>query len=235
MGWPRGGRWAVAGLALGLGALAPVPGAAQGGVPAAGLVAPPAAAADGPGLSALSALQRAWARGDVDGVVALFAPEGVVVLDPAHPGGPDLYGRAPTAGPLRAGVHQLLADGAQIDVAGHRAAAVVFAGAPATRATWAYGRPRLVPAVPPEVGEDAVVLRGGQIASYTRVPDGVVQAARAGALGRLVPAPAPRVARGTRGTEPAPAGDLHLVAALCGLAGLASLVLLKRSRRPPRT
>jgi hypothetical protein len=234
MGWPRGGRWAVAGLALGLGALAPVPGAAQGGVAEAGLVAPAAAAADGPVLSVLSALQRAWARGDVDGVVALFAPEGVVVLDPANPGGPDLYRRAPPAGPLRAGVRQLLADGAQIDVAGHRAATVVFAGAPTSRATWAYGRPPIVPTVPPEVGEDAVVLRGGQIASYTRTPDGATQAARAAALGLLGPRPAPRPAPGPRGTEPEAAGDLLLIAALCSLAGLASLIRLTRARHPPR-
>jgi hypothetical protein len=192
--------------------------------------AEPAGAASG-SVSVPSALQQAWTRGDVDGVVGLFAPEGVVVLDPAAPAGPDVYHRTTGAGGLRAGVRQLMADGAQVDVAGHRAEAISAGGAPATRLRWAYGRPGVVPAVPPEVGEDEVVLREGQIVSYTRVPDGAVRAARARALNALLPArtssairaaPAPGSPRSEGGPNP--------VAALCGLTALGGFVLRKRSR-----
>jgi len=80
--------------------------------------------------------------------------------------------------------------------------ATVFGGAPATAVRWAYGRPALVPGVPPEVGTDELILQGGQLVAYTRTPDGANEAARVRALAALA-APTAGAANG------ADAGGAH--------------------------
>ena len=107
-----------------------------------GAMAGPAAAqaAEDPAVARLlGELDRAWARRDVAGVVALFAPDGVILIDPAN-----LYHAGATyqAGggqPLGAGVPVLLGEPTdRIDVAGRQTAALDFRGAPATLVRWGY-------------------------------------------------------------------------------------------------
>jgi hypothetical protein len=76
-----------------------------------------------------------------------------------------------------------------------------------------------------------VVLREGQIVSYTRVPDGTVRAARARALSALLPARTSSAVRASPAPDsPRSEGGPNPVVALCGLAALGGFVLQKRSR-----
>ena len=201
---------------------------------AAAVVAPPARAQEGQDaavVSLLAELQGAWARGDADGVAALFAPDGVVVFDPANPAslhGPQVYHRAAGPAVLRLGVQtligaQTLTGGAvRLDVAGREVVGLPSPGAqdaPATLVRWRYrtegsGTPAPLGGLPPETGLDELVIRAGRIVSYTRIPDSASVAARQQALLALARAqPAP-----PRGGTPG-AGAWVLAVGLC-LVGL---------------
>jgi hypothetical protein len=200
--------------------------------------------------SLLSELERAWARRDDAGVVALFAPDGVILIDPANDKGAVMY-HAGGGQPLGAGVPVLLGEATdRIDVAGRQTAASVFREAPATLVRWGYqqvgqaglGRPAAavgLPPLPPVTGTDELVLQGGRIARYTRTPDPASvaawrQALNAAALARIRreraagrPAPPDTQARGTPSLAP-------WVAALgLSLAGVVLLALLKRPSEAP--
>ena len=197
----------------------------------------------------LGELERAWARRDVAGVLALFAPDGVILIDPAN-----LYHAGATyqAGgeqPLGVGVPVLLGEPTdRIDVAGRQTAALVFRGAPATLVRWGYQQvgqvglrgPAAVglPPLPPVTGTDELVLQGGRIARYTRTPDPAsVEAVRQA----LLAAARARAARASAAEQPAardtqarrtPSIGPWLVALGLSLAGVILLALLKR---PPET
>jgi len=156
---------------------------------------PPPAAAQAPGVpetdvaAFLLVFRLAWRSGDVLQLLPLFAPGAVVELQYRDPEGPIVYG-GDGAAPLRLrdGLARLLDADAQPDLAASRTAPVVFGGVPATAVRWPYHRPSRIPGVPPELGLDEVVLRGGQILAYTRTPEGTNEAARVSALARTTAA-----------------------------------------------
>ena len=200
-------------------------------------------------LVLLAELERAWLQRDVAGVLALFAPDGMIQIDPENAKGPDVYraGGGPAAA-LDAGVPLLLGVATdRIDVAGRQTAAVVFQEAPATLVRWGYQREGVrvpaaavsLPPLPRETGTDELVVRAGRIALYTRTPDPAsvaawrralnaaaqAQAAPAAAAGQ--PAPTDTQARGTPSIGP------WLAALGLSLAGVVLLALLKRPREAP--
>jgi hypothetical protein len=170
-----------------------------------GAAPPPAAAQatavpEGAGGAFLPAFRQAWASGDVLRVLPLFAPDAVVELRYRDPNGPMTYRDGGRRGlTLRDGVAALLDAGARPDFTTAQEAPVAFGGAPASGTRWAYRRPSAVPGVPPEVGADELVLRGGRILLYARTPDGTNEAARMLALGRAVAAQGARSAGVTDG------------------------------------
>ena len=148
------------------------------------------------GVAFVPAFRRAWASGDVRQVLPLFAPDAVVELRYRDPDGPMTY--QDPDGPmtyrdgsrrgltLRDGVAALLDAGARPDFTTAQEAPVVLGGALASGTRWTYRRPSAVSGVPPEVGADELVLRGGRILLYARTPDGANEAARMRALGRAM-------------------------------------------------
>jgi hypothetical protein len=223
-------------LALALALLAPGPSAAQGLPPPVPNLVP-----------FVEAYTAAWSAHDLEAVLALFAPDAAIAFD-YGPSGDDDDGHAEyrgTAAPfsLRAGVAALMEAGVRVDPGGHQAAPVVFRGAPATLARWPYQRATVLASLPPELGTDAVVLRGGRILAYTRTPDRASLAARAEALAEAMSAVATR----TAGRPAAPMGAAPPAAAatvadptpvgwplaLGGLAGLAAVTAALRRRRLP--
>jgi hypothetical protein len=98
--------------------------------------------------------------------------------------------------PLRDGVAALMHGAARPDLATALAAPAVFGEAPVTAVRWAYERPSLVAGVPPEVGDDELILRNGRLLLYTRTPDGSNEAARLLALGRYMRSNAAQTVRG---------------------------------------
>jgi hypothetical protein len=227
-------RTALPALALVLGLAAPGRSAAQGPPPAPALV---------PFVAAYTA---AWSAHDLDALLALFAPDAAIAFDYGPSGDDDdhaEYRGAAAPFSLRAGVAVLMEAGVRVDPGGHRAAPVVFGGAPATLARWPYQRATLLASLPAELGTDAVVLRGGRILAYTRTPDRASLAARAAALAGAMSAMATR----TAGRPAAPIGAAPRVAAatvaepdpvgwplaLGGLAGLAAVTAVLRRRRLP--
>ena len=217
-----------------------------------GATAGPAAAqaAEDPAVAPLlGELERAWARRDVAGVVALFAPDGIIQIDPEHPKGPDLY-HAGGWRSLGVGVPVLLGDGTgRIDVAGRQTAAIAFRGTPATLVRWGYQQagplgmssPAAVsqPPLPPVTGTDELVLQGGRIARYTRLPDPASVEARRRALNAAAPAGNPQARAAGRPGPPdtqargTPSSGPWLVALGLSLAGVVLLALLKRPPEPP--
>jgi len=163
--------------------------------------------------AALRGFGRALAEGqrDVAGVLALFAPDGVILIDPENLKGPVMY-EAGGWQSLDSGVPVLLGEGpGRIDVAGRQTAAIVFHEAPASLVRWGYqqtgpaGRSSAAagsqPPLPPVTGTDELVLQGGRIARYTRRPDPAAVAARRHALDAAAadrPAPPDTQARGRR-------------------------------------
>jgi len=237
-------RTALPALALVLGLAAPGRSAAQGPPPAPALV---------PFVAAYTA---AWSAHDLDALLALFAPDAAIAFDYGPSGDDDdhaEYRGAAAPFSLRAGVAVLMEAGVRVDPGGHRAAPVVFGGAPATLARWPYQRATLLASLPAELGTDAVVLRGGRILAYTRTPDRASLAARAAALAGAMSAMATRTAgrpaapMGAAGRPAAPIGAAPRVAAatvaepdpvgwplaLGGLAGLAAVTAVLRRRRLP--
>ena len=205
------------------------------------------AAADGwhdpdPDLAAFArAFGAAWSAHDLEAVLAFFASDAVVAFDYGASGdledGPGEYRGAAGRLSLPVGVAVLLGDGVQLDLDGRREAPVAFGGAPATVVRWPYRRAERGSALPPEVGTDAVVVRGVTILAYTRRPDGASRAARAVALERALDARATRTARqpaADAGAAPrAPeAPDASWPLRLAGLG--AGAALLVRGRRRAR-
>ena len=225
-------RTALPALALVLGLAAPGRSAAQGPPPAPALV---------PFVAAYTA---AWSAHDLDALLALFAPDAAIAFDYGPSGDDDghaEYRGAAAPFSLRVGVAVLMEAGVRVDPGGHRAAPVVFGGAPATLARWPYQRATLLASLPAELGTDAVVLRGGRILAYTRTPDRASLAARAAALAGAMSAMATR----TAGRPAAPLGAAPRAAAatvaeptpvgwplaLGGLAGLAAVTVGLHRRR----
>ena len=160
----------------------------------AGAPGPAAAqAAEDPAVAPLPAeLERAWLQRAVAGVLALFAPDGVIQIDPENLKGPVMY-QAGGWQSLGVGVPVLLGEGTgRIDVAGRQTTVIVFHEAPASLVRWGYqqtgpaGRSSAAagsqPPLPPVTGTDELVLQGGRIARYTRRPDPASVAARRHAL-----------------------------------------------------
>jgi hypothetical protein len=86
----------------------------------------------------LGELDRAWLQRDVAGVLALFAPDGVIQIDPENMKGPDVY-RAGGGQALDVGLALLMGAATdRIDVAGRQTAAIAFQEAPATLVQWGY-------------------------------------------------------------------------------------------------
>ena len=158
----------------------------------------------------LPAFRQAWASGEVSQVLPLFAPEAVVAFNHREPGGPLEYrGGAEEPMPLRDGVAALMHGAARPDLATALAAPAIFGEAPATAVRWAYERPSLVDGVPPEVGDDQLILRNGRLLLYTRTPDGSNEAARLLALSRSMGSKAAQTVRaadrtGAEGARGAP-------------------------------
>jgi hypothetical protein len=234
-GGPPTRRW-LAPAALALVAAAPLAGAAA-----------PAAAPGRPDreadlLAFAQAFAAAWSAHDLEAVFALFAPEAVITFDSGPASDPEdghtEYRGGGGPRPLRAGVAVLMGASVQVDPGGLQAAPVVFGGAPATVARWPYRHAALppgpLPPVPPEVGMDEVVVRGGRIVAYTRTPDGEARVARARALERATSAVALRSAHPTAAPAGAAQRSPEATGAVwpLGLAGLgASAALLVRWRR----
>ena len=201
-------------------------------------------------LVLLAELERAWLQRDVAGVLALFAPDGMIQIDPENAKGPDVYraGGGPAAA-LDAGVPLLLGVATdRIDVAGRQTAAVVVQDAPATLVRWGYQQVGQVglrspavspPWLPPVTGTDELVVRAGRIARYTRTPDPAsveawrrdltaaaqAQARQPSAESR--PAPPDTQARRTPSLGP------WLAALGLSLVGVVLLALLKRPTEAP--
>ena len=201
--------------------------------PALALAAVPVAlAVTGPGAAAAPAAQddavaevltfartfaTAWGTRDPEAVLALFAPDAVITLAYGAAGasvagdyedGPLVYGGPTEPFSLRMGVAALADGGVRIDPSGHQPAAVDFRGIPATLARWPYRRDPPVPALPPELGTDSVVLRAGRILAYTRTPDRASLAAQGHALDGFMRATASQTAglsAALRGSAPPPA------------------------------
>jgi hypothetical protein len=152
------------------------------------------------------AFGAAWSARDLEAILAFFDPNAVIAIGSGGSAGtedgPGEYrgGGGPLSLPI--GVAVLTGDGAQLDLDGRRVAPVAFGGATATVARWPYRRAASPSALPPEIGTDEVVVRGGRILAYTRTPDGASRAARAVALARAMDAMATRTAR-----QPAAAAD----------------------------
>jgi hypothetical protein len=193
-------------------------------------------------LAVAQAFAAAWSAHDLEAVFALFAPEAVITFDYGPAGDPEdgheEYRGGGGPRPLRAGVAVLMEASVRVDPGGLQPVPVVFGGAPATAVRWPYRRDALppgpLPPLPPEVGTDEVVVRGGRIVAYTRTPDEEARAARARALDRATRAMAVRTAHPTA----APAGAAQRSPAATGavwplgLAGLgAGAALLVRWRR----
>ena len=212
------------------------------------LAPPPAAAQETDVGVFLHAFQPAWSSGDVHQVLALLAPEAVVQLNYREPGGPaEFRGTGPGSMTLHDGVALLLEAGARPDFATYQTAPTVFGGAPATTLSWTYRRPSLVRGVPQEVGTDELVLQGGQLLAYTRMPDRAIEASRGLALERVVSQLAARQPIATDGPSadgagPPPSLYEHdrptagswITAAAASLLGAVTLTLLKTLRRPRR-
>ena len=222
-------------LVLLAGAGAPVPAAAQEAEDAA--VAP-----------LLGELDRAWTQRDVAGVLALFAPDGVIQIDPENAKGPDVY-RAGGGQSLGVGVPLLMGAATdRIDVAGRQTAAIVFQEAPATLVRWGYqqvgqvglrGPAVRLPPLPPVTGTDELVIRAGRIARYTRTPDpasveawrrvlnAAAQAQARQPIADSRPAPTDTQARSTPSIGP------WLAALGFSLVAIVLLALLKRPTEAP--
>jgi hypothetical protein len=207
----------------------------------AGAAAGPAAAqaAEDPAVAPLlGELERAWLQRDVAGVLALFAPDGIIQIDPENLKGPVMY-QAGGWQSLGVGVPVLLGEGTgRIDVAGRQTAAIVFHEAPAPLFRWGYQQAGQLglrssaavsqPALPPLTGTDELVIQGGRIARYTRRPDPASVAARRQALNAAADRRAPPDTQAGRTPSIGP----WLVALGLSLAGVVLLALLKR---PPET
>ena len=195
----------------------------------------------------LGELERAWTQRDSAGVLALFAPDGLIHIDPANAKEPAVY-QAGGGRPLSTGVSLLMgAPTDRIDVAGRQTAAIVFHEAAATLVRWGYQRVGItvpaaavrLPPLPPETGTDEVVIRAGRIARYTRTPDPAsveawhrVLNAAAQAQARQptvagLPAPTDTQARRTPSIGP------WLVALGLSLVGVVLLALFKRPTEAP--
>jgi hypothetical protein len=218
---------------------------ASAGVPgrAAAQAAEAAEAAEDPAVAPLlGELERAWTRRDVGGVLALFAPDGEIRIDPGDDTsnkGPAVY-RAGGGPALGVGVPVLMGEATdRIDVAGRQTAAIVFREAPASLVRWGYQQAGQLgmsssaavsqPPLPPVTGTDELVIQGGRIARYTRRPDPASVAARRQALNA---AAADRPALPDTQAPRTPSIGPWLVALGLSLAGVVLLALLKR---PPET
>jgi hypothetical protein len=199
---------ALPGLALALGLLAPDQVAAQtpllpvpDTIPGAQEPPPPVPDV----VPFVEAYTAAWNAHDLDALLALFAPNAAIAFDygPSgdHEDRPLEFRGAVESFSLQAGVAVLMEPGVRVDPGVHQAAPVVFGGAAATLARWPYQRAAAPPALPTEIGTDAVVLREGRILAYTRTPDRASRAARAKAVDGAMRALAIRTAR-----PPAPLG-----------------------------
>jgi hypothetical protein len=188
------------------------------------------------------AFTAAWNIHDLEAIHALFVTDAVITFDYGPAGiddGPAEYRGAAEPFSLRSGVAALAATGVRVDPSGLRVAPVDFGGAPAMLARWSYQRTTLLAALPPEVGEDAVVLRAGCILAYTRTPDPTSRRAREKALDGALSAMATQTARPTvappgaalRASEPT---DASWPLRLAGLGAAAALAARWRGCRTRR-